>query len=161
MIPCIGEILVQGCARYPQLVRGGLTRANRHRPKGSERRNMRLDVAEFIAGRSGDPAAHPGTGRWLCRHPGFAMGDQNAIDEIRENPERRLRRLPMRRMRRVRKHRHVDRAIAFLLGDLDLPERPVVIVSALQDRHRNADIGEDSEISQLRNFGSSQAPFQP
>ena len=50
-------------------------------------------------------------------------------------------------------HRHIDRAIALLLRDLDLPHGAVLVVRALHDRDRHADIGEifgDIPVAEFR-----------
>src|ERR1700732_360253 len=64
------------------------------------------------------------------------------VGEIRDRMERRLRRFAMRRMSGAWQDRHIHRTIALLLRDLDLAGRPVLILSALQDRDRYADKGE-------------------
>ena len=54
---------------------------------------------------------------------------------------------------RLRDHRHIDRAIALFLGDLDLPHCAVLVVRTLQDRNRHADIGEvfrDIPVAEFR-----------
>ena len=52
------------------------------------------------------------------------------------------RRLAVRRVAHARQQRDLDRAVAFLLRDLDLPRRAVLIVLALHDQDRHADVGE-------------------
>src|SRR5581483_4830269 len=68
---------------------------------------------------------------------------QRATDEIRDRPERRFRRLALRRMARAGQQHDLDRAVAFLLRDLDLLHRAVLVVLALHDEHRHADIGKE------------------
>src|SRR6185437_16606237 len=51
-------------------------------------------------------------------------------------------RFSMRRMSSTGKDRHFYRAIAFLLRDLDLADRPILVVGALDDGDGDADIGE-------------------
>src|ERR1700716_4484311 len=67
---------------------------------------------------------------------------QNASDKIRDRIERFLRRITMRRMSGAWNDRHIDRAVAFLLRDLDLADGPILVFGALQDRNRHPDIGE-------------------
>src|SRR4051812_619689 len=59
----------------------------------------------------------------------------------------------MRRMRRARHDFQIDRAIAFLLRDLGLTQRPVLVVHALKDQDGNADISEifrDIPVAEFR-----------
>src|ERR1700726_1673917 len=70
------------------------------------------------------------------------MDMQNTLSEFRDRIERRLRRFAMRRMSSPWKDRHVDRTVALFPCDLDLADGPILIVGALQDRDRYADIGE-------------------
>src|SRR6187431_392822 len=46
-------------------------------------------------------------------------------------------------MARAREQYHLDRAIAFLLSNLDLLHGAILVVLALHDQHRHADIGEE------------------
>src|SRR6266404_2941457 len=52
------------------------------------------------------------------------------------------RRFTMRRMSGTRDHRHIDRTIAFFLGNLDLADGPILVLGALQDCNRYPDVGE-------------------
>ena len=54
--------------------------------------------------------------------------------QIGDRIERRLRRVAMRRMSGARNDRHVDRTVALFLRDLDLPDRPILVIGALHDR---------------------------
>src|SRR5580692_719808 len=45
-------------------------------------------------------------------------------------------------MSRARYHRHIDGAITLLLRDLDLADRPILIVRTLQNCDRNTNVGE-------------------
>src|SRR3954471_16634637 len=67
---------------------------------------------------------------------------QYRFRKIRDHTQRLLRRLAMWLVAGAREDRHVDRAITLLPRDLDLPHGAVLIISALDDRHRHADIGE-------------------
>src|SRR5258705_9585119 len=67
---------------------------------------------------------------------------QNAAGKFRNRIQRRLRRFTMRRMSGTRDHRHIDRTIAFFLGNLDLADRPILVLGALQDCNRYPDVGE-------------------
>ena len=51
-------------------------------------------------------------------------------------------RLAMRRMLHARQQCDVNRTVAFLLGNLDLTYRTVLILRTLHDQHRHSDIGE-------------------
>src|SRR5262249_22607709 len=64
------------------------------------------------------------------------------VGEIGDRAQRRLRCLAVRRVPRVRQQRNLDRGVAFLLGHLDLPQRAVLVVFALDDQHRHPDVGE-------------------
>src|SRR5580692_8827593 len=44
-------------------------------------------------------------------------------------------------MSRARYHRHIDGAITLLLRDLDLADRPILIVRTLQNCDRNTNVG--------------------
>src|SRR5882672_7783891 len=70
------------------------------------------------------------------------VGVQNAFRKFRDRIERRLRRFTIWRMSGARNHRHLDRTIAFFLRDLDLADCPIFVVGALQDRNRDAYVGE-------------------
>ena len=70
------------------------------------------------------------------------MDGKHRIGKILDRIQRRPRRFPVRRMSRPRDHGDIDRAVAFLLRDLDLAQRPVLVIHALQDGDRHADIGE-------------------
>src|SRR5882724_4167828 len=72
----------------------------------------------------------------------LSMALQDRVGECRDRMQRRCRGLAMRRMPGVGKDRHVDRTITLLLRDLDLADGPVLIVRALDNRNRYADIGE-------------------
>src|SRR5665213_555995 len=52
------------------------------------------------------------------------------------------RRRAMRRMPRASNDGDIDRAVAFRLRDLDLTDRAILVIRALQDGDGNADIGE-------------------
>ena len=56
-------------------------------------------------------------------------------------------------MARARQQRHLDRAIAFLLRDLDLLHRAVLVVLALHDQDGHADIGEELGDIPFAEFG--------
>ena len=62
--------------------------------------------------------------------------------EIADGVERRLRGLAMRDMFHIRHQQNIDRAVALLLSDLDLASGAVVIVFALNDQNRHADVGQ-------------------
>src|SRR5579871_4568137 len=62
----------------------------------------------------------------------------------------------MRRMSGALNEGHLDRTIAFLLRDFDLPDRPILIQLALDERDRNADIGEI-----LRNIPGAEFRIEP
>src|SRR5436305_12825313 len=70
------------------------------------------------------------------------MNMQDAPREFRDRRERYIGCLAMRRMSGALDDRYVDRAIAFLFGDLDLTQGAVLVVGALHDQERHADIGE-------------------
>src|SRR5690349_23782994 len=82
------------------------------------------------------PVKSGGYGRWrafvLAQHPAAEAGD---------SPERLFGRLAMRHVLDARHQQHLDRAGAFLLRDLDLPHCAVMVLVALDDQHRHADIG--------------------
>src|ERR1700733_3241611 len=84
------------------------------------------------------------------------LQNQNAPDEFRDRPERRLRRFAMRRMSDGRNHRHVDRTIALLLRDLDLSNGSILVIGALQDCDRHAYVGEV-----LRNIPAAKPGVEP
>src|SRR5215469_16023524 len=67
---------------------------------------------------------------------------QHGASQFRDRLQRRPRRLTMRRMSGPGNNRHFHRAIAFLLRDLDLADRPILVVGALDEGDGNADIGE-------------------
>src|SRR2546421_9260284 len=67
---------------------------------------------------------------------------ENASCKFRDRIERRLRRIAMRRVSRARDDRHVERTIALFFGNLDLTDCPILVVGALHDCDRYADIGE-------------------
>src|SRR5260221_6960245 len=67
---------------------------------------------------------------------------QDASHKIGDRIERCLRRVAMRRMSGARHDRHIDRAVAFFLRDLDLADRSILVFGALQDRNRHPDVGE-------------------
>ena len=67
---------------------------------------------------------------------------QNCVCKFRDRIERRLRRFAMRRMSGPRNNRHINRTIALFPRDLDLANSPILVVGALQDRDRHADVGE-------------------
>src|SRR4051794_19256186 len=67
---------------------------------------------------------------------------QYRLREICDRGERPLRRLAMRLVAGAGEDGHIDRAIAFVLRDLDLPHRAVLVVRTLQDRNGHADVGE-------------------
>src|SRR5665213_4582350 len=68
------------------------------------------------------------------------MGVQNAFCKFRDRMERLLRRFAMRLMTSPWQHRHIDRTIALLAGDLDLANCPILVVGALNDGDRDPDI---------------------
>src|ERR1700691_590181 len=70
------------------------------------------------------------------------MQNQNASNKFRNRTERRLRRFAMRRMSGPRNHRHINRTIALFLRNLDLANCPILVVGALHDGNRHADVGE-------------------
>src|ERR1700687_3298587 len=74
--------------------------------------------------------------------PRLFVRSQNASHKIDDRIERCLRRVTMRRMSGGWNDRYIDRAVAFLLRDLDLADGPVLVVGALQDRNRHPDVGE-------------------
>ena len=59
----------------------------------------------------------------------------NAGDEIRDRLESCFRRFPLRRVPRARHQCDLDRGITFLLRDLDLLDRAVLITLALHDEN--------------------------
>src|SRR6478735_12385612 len=78
---------------------------------------------------------------------------QHGVCEIRDRMQRRRRRFPMRRVSGPLEQGHIDWTIALLLRDLDLPEGPILVVGALDDRDGNADIGEvfrDIPVAEFR-----------
>src|SRR5207244_4856054 len=72
----------------------------------------------------------------------FAVITKEVVGEIGDHAQRRLRRFPVRRVACVGQQRDLDRAVAFFLRHLDLPHRAVLVVFALYDQHRHADVGE-------------------
>ena len=81
------------------------------------------------------------------------MVAQQPIDEARNRFEREFRRFALRYMTDAGKYRGFDRAGALFLHDLDLPQRAVLIVCALHDQDRNADIAErvgDIPLAEIR-----------
>src|ERR1700730_19293833 len=88
------------------------------------------------------PPARAAIGVLRSLSPRALVRIQDASHEIRDRIERCLRRVTMRRMSGARHDRHLDRAVAFLLRDLDLADGPVLVVGALQDRNRHPDVGE-------------------
>ena len=78
--------------------------------------------------------------------PGRRIASPSAVrmrvGEVGDRRERLRRRLAMRRMSRAGDQADIDRAVAFAPRDLDLPHGAVLIVLALHDLHRHADIGE-------------------
>src|ERR1700742_3926177 len=67
---------------------------------------------------------------------------EDGVGEFRDRIQSRLWRLAMRRMPRPWNSHHVDRAIAFVLRDLDLTHAPVLIIDTLHDHDGDPDIGE-------------------
>src|SRR5580704_12657101 len=68
------------------------------------------------------------------------MVAQQPIDEAGNGVERELRRLALWHVANAGKDRGLDRAGALFLDDLDLPQRAVLIVLALHDEDRDADV---------------------
>ena len=56
--------------------------------------------------------------------------------------QRRPRRIAMRGMARARNDFQIDRAVTFLLRDLDLTQRSILVIRALHDHDGTADVGE-------------------
>src|SRR5580704_14991929 len=83
-------------------------------------------------------SCNPGIGRPIA----FVVVVQQPIDKARGRFERRLRRVAVWRMMGVRQHDRFHRAVALFPYCLDLPERAVLVVSALHDQDRNADVTE-------------------
>ena len=73
---------------------------------------------------------------------GAFMNQHHRTIELRQHLQRLGGRLAMRRVADARQQRHIDRAVAFLAGDLDLADATVLIGGALDDRDGHADIGE-------------------
>ena len=61
--------------------------------------------------------------------------------EIGNRRQRLVRRLAMRGVAGIGNQHDIDRAVAFLLRDLDLPHGAVLIRRTLHDRNRDADVG--------------------
>ena len=72
----------------------------------------------------------------------FVVVAQQPVGEFGDHAQGRLGRLAVRRVPRVRQQRDLDRAIALLLRHLDLPHGAVLVVLALHDQDRHADMGE-------------------
>src|SRR5262245_15863295 len=72
----------------------------------------------------------------------LVMLAQEPVDEVGDRSQGRLGRLAVRRVPRIRQQRDVDRAIALLLRYLDLPRGAILVVLALHDQDRHADMGE-------------------
>src|SRR5579872_2826622 len=72
----------------------------------------------------------------------LVMVAEEPIDELRSRANGSLRRLAARIVSDAGQDRSLDRRIAFLLGDLDLAQRAVLVVLALHDQHRHADVAE-------------------
>src|SRR5579871_6359319 len=70
-----------------------------------------------------------------------ALMCKDGVGEFRYRIERFFRRFTMRRMPGAFNDRHIDRTVTLLLGDLDLPYCPILVVGALDDRNRHADVG--------------------
>src|ERR1700722_17242087 len=70
------------------------------------------------------------------------MVAQQPIDEVDDDLERKVRRLALWHMTNPRQHRGLDRAVTCLLRGLELLERAVLILFALHDQDRNADVAE-------------------
>src|SRR4051812_44823713 len=70
------------------------------------------------------------------------VSTQHRVGEFLDRLQRRARLLPMRLVSGARDHGYVDRAVAFILRDLDLAHGAILVIRALQDRHGHADIGE-------------------
>src|SRR5205807_6118930 len=87
------------------------------------------------------------------RQLAVTMIAEQMLGEIRYDAQHCARCLAMRSVSHARHERHIDRAIAFLLRHLDLPDSAVLIVLALRNQHRHPDIGEhvrDVPASEIR-----------
>src|SRR6516164_7174462 len=65
---------------------------------------------------------------------------EETIEELPHGRQSRFGSLQVRRVSRRRQQRNLDRAIALLLREFDLPDRAVLIVLALHDQDRHADM---------------------
>src|SRR5215831_14804913 len=72
----------------------------------------------------------------------LVMLAQQPVHEAGDGTQGRLERLAVRRVPRIRQQRDIDRAIALLLRHLDLPHGAILVVLALHDQDRHADMGE-------------------
>ena len=103
-----------------------------------------------------------GMGGFDCGHAGalVAASTRRTNSEITSSVD--LRRFTLRRVTRARQYGDFHRAIAFLLRHLDLLHRAVLIVLALHDEHRHADIGEEFGDIPFAEFADrARRPFQP
>src|SRR5262245_8047613 len=78
---------------------------------------------------------------------------QQPACKLRYAREQKCRRLAMRRMPHAPIERDLDRAVAFLPRHLDLALRAILIVLALHDQDRHADIGERLGDVPVAEFG--------
>src|ERR1700756_2252677 len=83
-------------------------------------------------------AAKPPSGRAAL---GLVMDVHDSAIEFGDCGQRSIRGFAMRRMANAGQDGHVNWAVAFLLRDLDLPQRAILVLRALNDRDRHADIG--------------------
>src|SRR5579863_2405963 len=72
----------------------------------------------------------------------LVMVAEQPVDKLRTDTEGSLRRLAARIVASVWQDRSLNRRVAFLVGDLDLAQRAVLVVLALHDQHRHPDIAE-------------------
>ena len=86
---------------------------------------------------------------------------ERPVCKIRDHAQGLFRRLALRRVLNPLHHRDLDRAITLLFRHLDLPLGSVLVIDALKNRNRHADVTKRVGDVPLRNAGSSQAPFQP
>ena len=100
-----------------------------------------------------DRDAHDGDAAPIRLRGPRALMHAKCVCKFRDGIERRPRRFTMRRMSGPRDHRHIDRTIALFLRDLDLADGAILVVGALQDRDRNADIGEVFRDIPVAEFG--------
>src|SRR5262245_62853198 len=89
------------------------------------------------------PGSSPGvTTSAYAVHLALAMLAQEPVGELRHRVEQQRRGLAMRRVPHAGQEGDLDRAIAFLARDLDVPDGAVLVGLALHDQDWHPDIGE-------------------